>query len=108
MSRAAVGGGQRVGRGVGARGVPRKPDLRVTLLRPAKEEDTPDQKYVPLRDVKHDTGAQVVAVSETTPPSYVPTPRPSVMIIDETGSTTANLPLPNRCRRRPPQAAPAI
>ncbi len=69
-------------------------DLRLTVLRPAKEEDTPDLKYVPLADVKDDSGARVVAVSETTTAVYVPTPRPSLMIIDETGSTTANLPLP--------------
>ena len=73
---------------------PDQPDLRLTLLRPAKEEDTPDLKYVPLSGVKEDSGAQVVAVSETTTAVYVPSPRPSVMVIDETGSTTANLPLP--------------
>jgi hypothetical protein len=73
---------------------PDQPDLRTTLLRPAKEEDTPDVKYVPLKDVKPDSGARVAAVSETTAAVYVPTPRPSVMVIDETGSTTANLPLP--------------
>ena len=68
--------------------------LRLTVLRPAKEEDTPDLKYVQLDDVKEDSGARVVAVSETTTAVYVPTPRPSLKIIDETGSTTANLPLP--------------
>lgn len=73
---------------------PDQPDLRLTLLRPAKEEDTPDLKYVPLRGVKDDTGARAVAVSETTTAVYVPTPQPSVMVIDATGSTTANLPLP--------------
>jgi hypothetical protein len=73
---------------------PQAANLRVTLLRPAKEEDTPDLKYVQLPDVKADSGAKVVAVSETTTAVYVPTPRPSLMIIDETGSTTANLPLP--------------
>ncbi len=81
---------------------PDQPDLRVTLLRPAKEEDTPDLKYVPLPGVKKNTGARVVAVSETTTAVYVPAPRPSVMIIDETGSTTANLPLPKPAS---PQAA---
>ena len=81
---------------------PDQPDLRVTLLRPAKEEDTPDLKYVPLPGVKKNTGARVVAVSETTTAVYVPAPRPSVMIIDETGSTTANLPLPQPAS---PQAA---
>jgi hypothetical protein len=73
---------------------PGQPDLRLTVLRPAKEEDTPDLKYVPLADVKEDSGARVVAVSGTTTAVYVPTPRPSLKIIDETGSTTADLPLP--------------
>jgi hypothetical protein len=73
---------------------PDQPDLRLTVLRPAKEEDTPELKYVPLPGVKDDSGARVVAVSETTTAVYVPTPRPSLMIIDETGSTTVNLPLP--------------
>jgi hypothetical protein len=73
---------------------PKAANLRVTLLRPAKEEDTPDLKYVQLPDVKDNTGAKVVAVSETTTAVYAPTPQPSVMIIDETGSTTANLPVP--------------
>ncbi|OBK75614.1 hypothetical protein [Mycobacterium sp. 1274761.0] len=73
---------------------PDQADLRLTLLRPAKEEDTPDLKYVPLPGVKDNADARVVAVSDTTTAVYVPTPRPSLMIIDETGSTTANLPLP--------------
>ena len=73
---------------------PDQPDLRLTVLRPAKEEDTPDLKYVPLPGVKEESGAKVVAVSETTTAVYVPAPRPSLMIVDETGSTTANLPLP--------------
>ena len=34
---------------------PDQPDLRLTLLRPAKEEDTPDLKYVPLPGVKEDS-----------------------------------------------------
>ena len=73
---------------------PDQPDLRLTVLRPAEEEDTPDLKYVPLQDLKEDSGARVIAVSDTTTAVYVPGPKPSVMIIDETGSTTANLPLP--------------
>jgi hypothetical protein len=74
---------------------PDQPNLRVTLLKPAKEEDTPDLKYVQLPDaVKADSGARIVAVSDTTTAVYVPAPRPSVMIIDDTGATTANLPLP--------------
>jgi hypothetical protein len=81
---------------------PDQPDLRLTMLRPAKEEDTPDLKYVPLDGVKENSGARVVAVSETTTAVYVPTPRPSLKIIDETGSTTADLPLPKPVS---PQAA---
>ena len=56
---------------------PDQPDVRLTVLRPAKEEDTPDLKYVPLPGVKEDSGATVVAVSETTTAVYVPAPRPS-------------------------------
>jgi hypothetical protein len=81
---------------------PDQADLRLTVLRPAKEEDTPDLKYVSLAGVKEDSGARVVAVSETTTAVYVPTPRPSLKIIDETGSTTADLPLPKPVS---PQAA---
>jgi hypothetical protein len=73
---------------------PDQPDLRLTVLRPAKEEDTPDLKYVPLADVKEGSGARVVAVSETNTAVYLPTPRPSLRVIDETGSTTVDLPLP--------------
>ena len=76
--------------------VPDQADLRVTLLRPADEEDTPDLKYVPVKDVADGTGARVVAVSGTTTTAlYVPTPRPRVAI-DETGSTIAHLPRPRR------------
>lgn len=73
---------------------PDQQNLRLTLLRPAKDEDVPDVKYVQLPDVKEGSGATVVAVSETTTAVYLPTPRPSLRIIDETGSTTADLPLP--------------
>ena len=74
---------------------PDQPDLRLTLLRPAKEEDTPDLKYVPLPGVKDGLAAPGWSRSPTRRPrSTCPTPRPSLMIVDETGSTTANLPLP--------------
>jgi hypothetical protein len=42
---------------------PKQADLRLTLLKPAKEEDTPDVKYVPQPGVTDDSGARVVAVS---------------------------------------------
>jgi hypothetical protein len=73
---------------------PQRDDLRLTLLRPASEEDTPDVKYVPQPGVTVDSGARVVAVSETTTAVYVPTPKPTVNIVDETGATVASTLLP--------------
>src|SRR6476619_6939955 len=76
---------------------PKQDDLRLTLLRPADEEDTPNQKYVPQPGVVDDSGARVVAVSDTTTAVYVPAPKPTVNIVDETGATVASTLLP-----RPP------
>ncbi|MBO0677630.1 hypothetical protein JRC04_09170 [Mycolicibacterium sp. S2-37] len=69
---------------------PNAPDLRLTLLRPSDEEDTPDVKYVELPGVAADSDARVIAVSDTTTAVYLPTPRPTVNIIDETGTTIAS------------------
>jgi hypothetical protein len=69
---------------------PEQPDLRLTLLRPADEEDTPDLKYVPQPGVTDDSGARVIAVSGTTTAVYMPTPKPTVDIVDETGATVAS------------------
>ncbi|HET7667355.1 MAG TPA: hypothetical protein VFK56_15075 [Mycobacterium sp.] len=69
-------------------------DLRLTLLRPADEEDTPNLKYVPLPGVADDSGARVVAVSDTTTAVYVSTPKPTVNIVDETGTTVASTLVP--------------
>jgi hypothetical protein len=73
---------------------PKQADLRLTLLKPADEEDQPELKYVPQQGVTNDSGARVVAVSDTTTAVYVPTPKPTVNIIDETGATIASTPLP--------------
>ncbi|ULE33548.1 Rv3212 family protein [Mycobacterium sp. IDR2000157661] len=72
---------------------PHEPDLRLTLLRPSDEEDTPDLRYVPQPGVADDSGAVVVAVAGTTTAVYVPTPKPTVDIVDETGATVASTPL---------------
>jgi hypothetical protein len=69
---------------------PSQADLRLTLLRPADEEDTPNLKYVPQPGARDDSGARVVAVSDTTTAVYVPTPNPTVNIVDETGTTVAS------------------
>ena len=72
---------------------PNHPDLRLTLLRPADDEDTPELKYVPQPGVSGESDARVVAVSDTTTAVYVPTPKPTVNIVDETGATIASTPL---------------
>jgi hypothetical protein len=69
---------------------PNQEDVRLTLLRPSDEEDTPELKYVPQPGVADDSGARVIAVSDTTTAVYVPTPEPTVNIVDETGATTAS------------------
>src|SRR6476646_738774 len=69
---------------------PKQDDLRLTLPRPADEEDTPNQKYVPQPGVVDDSGARVIAVSDTTTAVYVPVPKPTVNIVDETGATVAS------------------
>jgi hypothetical protein len=73
---------------------PKQTDLRLTLLRPADEEDTPNTKFVPQPGVAADSGARVVAVSDTTTAVYVPTPKPTLNIVDETGATTASTLVP--------------
>ncbi len=69
---------------------PKEPDMRLTLLRPADEEDQPDLKYVPQPGVTDDSGARIIAVSDTMTAVYVPTPKPTVNIVDETGATVAS------------------
>ena len=51
----------------------------------------------------------MIAVSETTTAVYVPSPKPSVMVIDETGETTASTAAAQAAvAGGPPQPAPAI
>ncbi|KWX66092.1 hypothetical protein ASJ79_26740 [Mycobacterium sp. NAZ190054] len=61
-------------------------DLRLTLLRPSDEEDTPELKYVQQKGVADGTGARVVAVTDSATALYVPTPAPRLDIIDDTGA----------------------
>ena len=69
-------------------------DLRLTLLRPADEEDTPELKYVQQTGVSDGSGARVVAVTDTTTALYVPTPKPRLDVIDETGTVIASTVVP--------------
>lgn len=61
-------------------------DLRLTLLKPAKEEDEPDTKNVPLPGVAPDSEARVLAVSGTTTAVYLPSPQPEIAVYDDTGT----------------------
>lgn len=69
---------------------PQQPDERLTLLRPDKEEDQPLTKHVALPGVPADSDAQVIAVSDTSTAVYLPTPKPTVNVIDETGTTVSS------------------
>ncbi|TGD84173.1 hypothetical protein BayCH28_26665 [Mycolicibacterium sp. CH28] len=65
-------------------------DLRLTLLRPAKEEDEPDTKNVPLPGVAADSEARVLAVAGTTTAVYLPSPRPEIAVYDDTGNKVSS------------------
>jgi outer membrane protein assembly factor BamB len=69
-------------------------DLRLTLLKPAKEEDEPEIKNVPLPGVAADSEARVLAVAGSTTAVYLPTPQPEVAVFDETGTKTSSTSLP--------------
>lgn len=78
---------------------------RLTLLRADKQEDEPLVKYVPLKGVPNDDSARVIAVYGTTTAVYLPTPKPTVNVIDETGATIASTALPKPAS---PQAISAV
>ncbi len=69
---------------------PGQADLRLNLLIPADQEDEPKSKIVQLPGVPVGSGARVIAVSDTTTAIYVPTPKPVVNVIDDTGNTIAS------------------
>ena len=68
-------------------------DLRLTLLKPAKEEDEPDVKHVALPGVAIDAEARVLAVAGTTTAVYLPVPRPTVVVYDDTGTKVSETPV---------------
>lgn len=65
-------------------------DLRLTLLKPAKEEDEPDTKNIPLPGVATDSEARVLAVSGTTTAVYLPAPKPEIAVYDDTGTKVSS------------------
>ena len=81
-------------------------DLRLTLLKPAKEEDEPDTKHVPLPGMAADSDARVLAVQGTTTAVYLPTPHPQVVVYDDTGTKVSETQL--RVAPAVSGAAPAL
>ncbi|WP_293240558.1 PQQ-binding-like beta-propeller repeat protein [Mycolicibacterium sp.] len=73
---------------------PGQADMRLALLIPADEEDEPKTKIVQLPGVSADAAARVITVSDTTTAVYLPTPKPVVNVIDDTGNTIASTSLP--------------
>jgi len=66
-----------------------KADVQLTLLRAADHDDEPEVHDVPLPGVTSDSGARVLAVSDTSTAVYLPTPRPRVAVYDETGTVVS-------------------
>ncbi|ORV17994.1 Rv3212 family protein [Mycobacterium celatum] len=75
---------------------PKQADLRLTLLRPSKEEDEPEQRYVPEAGIGAGSGARVLAVSDSSTAVYLPSPQPRVEVVDASGATVASTVLPKQ------------
>ncbi len=82
---------------------PGQTGLQLRLLKPAKEEDEPDTKKVALPDLPADSDARVIAVVGTRAAVYLPTPRPRVVVYDETAT-----PISDNELRVPPEPGGTI
>ncbi len=80
-----------------------QPDLRLVLLRPGKEDDEPQQQVVQEPGIKPDSGARVLTVWDNNTAVYLPSPRPRVEVVDETGTTVSSTLLPG-----PPSRSAAV
>ena len=69
-------------------------DLKLTLLKPSDQDDEPEVRDIPLPGTAADSGARVLAVSDTSAAIYLPGPRPRVVIYDETGNEVSSTDLP--------------
>jgi hypothetical protein len=69
-------------------------DLRLVLLRPGKDDDEPQQRFVLEPGIRAGSGARVLTVSENNTAVYLPSPQPKIDVIDETGTTVASTLLP--------------
>lgn len=61
-------------------------DLRLTLLQPGDDDDEPKLRDVPEPGITPESGARVLAVSDTTTAVYLPLPQPHVSVVDDTGT----------------------
>lgn len=81
-------------------------DLRLVLLRPAKEDDEPQQHVVSEPGITADSGARVLAVRENNTAVYLPGgsgSQPRVDVIDDTGTTVSSTLLP-----KPPSSSALV
>jgi hypothetical protein len=78
-------------------------DVRLVLLRPGKDDDEPQQRVVAEPGINAESGARVLAVWESNTAVYLPSPRPRVDVIDETGTTVSSTLLP-----KPPSSPGAV
>ena len=77
-------------------------DLRLTLLRPGKEDDEPEQQdRARARGSAVDSGARVLAVSRDQDRGLPARRRSPVNVVDETGTTVASTLLPKPPSTRP-------
>lgn len=65
---------------------PDRRELQLTLLQAADQDDEPELRDVPLNGVTAESGARVLAVSDTSTAVYLPVPRPRVVVYDNAGS----------------------
>jgi hypothetical protein len=82
---------------------PGEEDLKLSLVRASDEDDEPEVRDVAEPGVSADSGAQVLAVSESTTAVYLPVPAPRVSVVDETGTEVSSHLLPEA----PSAASPA-
>jgi hypothetical protein len=70
------------------------PGVRLTLLKVAKEDVEPEQKFLQQPDITADSGAKVLAVADVRTAVYLPTPKPRVVVYDDAGQEVSNNELP--------------
>jgi hypothetical protein len=75
---------------------PSAPDVRLTLLKVAKEDVGPEVRYVQQPGLKADSGAKVLVLSDLRTAVYLPMPQPRIAVYDETGQEVSSTLLPGK------------